>query len=132
MKCRAKLLLLLLATLALPSLAQDGPSARVNAYLELLPQAKTLLEVKPYFSKEFWDYTYAPLLELSEGEQAELLTETAESVRGFTVKKESVSGNKAKVTMADPKGVATDMPMVKENGVWVIDLEELHDDGELE
>lgn len=122
MRHLSKVLLILFVALALPGIAQDGPAARVQAYLSHLPSAKTLIEVKPYFSAEFWDYTYAPLLDLPPQEQAEVLTDTAESLKGFTVKNETISGNKAKVGVTSPTGEDTHLPMVKENGSWVIDF----------
>ena len=122
--------MLLLVALPTPSLGQESPSARIKSYLATLGKAKTLNEVKPYFSKEFWSYTYAPLLDTSAKEQAQLLAETAKDLKGFVVKGETIKGNKASVSIADDKGQASPLPMVKENGVWVIDMEPVPDPGE--
>lgn len=121
-------LLLYCCALALPVLAVEGPAARVKAYLEALPRARTLAQVRPYFSAEFWSHTYAALEDAPASEQAELLADTAKSVQGFSVRGETVSGNKAKVSVANEKGQVDPMAMVKENGVWVIDMEWRPDD----
>ncbi len=111
-----------------PAVAQDGPAARVKAYLAALPKAKTLTQVKPYFSAEFWSHTYAPLEDAPAAEQAEVLAETARDVKGFVVQGETITGNRAKVSVANEKGQVDPLMMVKENGVWVIDMEWRPDD----
>lgn len=121
-------LLLFCCAFSSPAVAQDGPAARVKAYLAALPKAKSLTQVKPYFSAEFWSHTYAALEDAPAAEQAELLSDTAQSVEGFVVKGETISGNKAKVSVANEKGQVDPMAMVKENGVWVIDMEWRPDD----
>jgi hypothetical protein len=122
------LVTLALFALTSPCLGQEGPSARIQSYLVALAKAKTLNEIKPYFSAEFWAYTYAPLLDSTPAEQAELLAETAKSLQGFLVKGETITGTKATVSMADPKGEVSPLQMVKENGVWVMDLDSVPDD----
>lgn len=126
------LALLLLLALGMPGQAQEGPSARVKSYLATLAKAKTLAQVRPYFSKEFWDYTYAPLADAPASEQAQLLAETARDLKGFSVKGEQIKGATATVSIADPNGEETPLAMIKENGVWVIDLDAGPDSGEEE
>jgi hypothetical protein len=115
--------LILLLALGAPGLAQQGPALRVKSYLEMLPKARTLAEVRPFFSREFWDYTYAPLLDAPAQEQAELLADTAKELQGFSVKGESIDGQRATVDIADAKGQVTPLVLIKENGVWVIHME---------
>lgn len=129
---RYAVLALVLLALPSPAQAEESPSARVKAYMATLAKAKKLSEVKPYFSKEFWSYTYAPLEAASAQEQADLLAETAKDLKGFVVKGEKVTGNTATVSIADSKGQADPLLMVKENGVWVIDLGAGPDPGETE
>lgn len=129
---RYAILALVLLALPSPGHAEESPSARVKAYMAALARAKSLSEVKPYFSKEFWSYTYAPLESSSPQEQASLLAETAKDLKGFVVQGEKVTGDKAVVSIADSKGQADPLPMVKENGVWVIDLGAGPDPGENE
>ena len=129
---RYALLALVLLALPSPGQAQESPSARVKSYMATLAKAKKLSEVKPYFSKEFWAYTYAPLESTSAQEQATLLAETAKDLKGFVVKSEKIEGAKATVSMADSKGQADPLKMIKENGVWVIDLDAGPDPGENE
>lgn len=117
------LTLLLLAMMLTPGSAQDSPSLRVEAYLRDLPQASRLEQVRGYFSSTFWDYTYAPLLDTTPQEQAELLQETAESVRGFQVVNHDIQGERATVTLTGPDGETSTVLMVREQGAWVIDLE---------
>lgn len=118
------LALIVLTAFPTPLSAEESPSSRVKAYMTAVARAKTLGEVKPYFSKVFWDYTYAPLEDTPVAEQTRLLADTAADIKGFTVVGESVSGNKATVSMKDPQGQTSPLLMVKENGTWVIDLED--------
>ncbi len=113
--------LLILACLFLSvttSLAQESPTARFESYLNTVSKAKKLSEVRPYFSKKGWDELYGSV---TPNEEAEILKLTAEDLKGWKVKSEKIVDGKASLTAGPAKGEGSDVTLIKESGVWVID-----------
>ena len=99
-------------------MAQETPSARFASYLTTVSKATKLSEVRPYFSKKGWEELYGMV---TPDEEAEILKLTAEDLKGWKVKSEKIVDGKAALTVGPDKGDTTDVTMIKEGGVWVID-----------
>lgn len=103
---------------ATAGLAQESPTARFESYLTTVSKAKKLSEVRPFFSKKGWEELYGSV---TPDEEAEILQLTAEDLKGWKVKSEKIVDGKASLTAGPAKGDGSDITMIKEGGVWVID-----------
>lgn len=104
-----------------PSLAQEGPSERFNSFLKTTSSAKVINDIKPFFSSRSWQSEFSFIEDASDEEKKEFLKDGLSDFQGWTVKKESVEGNKATVFVQTKDGKDAEILMIKENGSWVID-----------
>jgi hypothetical protein len=114
-------LLLLLFALATPLLAEESATARFTAYLSAMRKAKSFADIRPYFTDKGWSQTYADLETAPQQDQARMLSDTADELKGWKVSKETLKEGKAILTVGPGKGEGTEVLMIKKNGHWAID-----------
>lgn len=118
--------LLLLITVLLmmaPSLAQESARSRLTEFLKVHDKAKTYSEIQPYFTEKGWKAAYGYVEGLDAEAQAEVLADTAASLKGWTITDEKVQGDGVIFTLSPGSGTEDPqtVKMVLDQGIWKLD-----------